>query len=216
MKLKTAHVRNYRSIRDSGEFEIEDTKTILVGPNEAGKSALLRAIQQINAPPEVGGFTPIRDYPRALFNDITSGKVKPAETPVVTAIFALLPEDVALIDQELAICSFRVTRYLDNHSTHNLVGAPQVRTFADIQSELKTLAVHVDARSAAPTDSPAYVESERIARESAGSFDCREPPYVRRVCADPTLAELRPRHGRSGRRCPDEGGLSRCPRLVYM
>ena len=140
MKLKTAHVRNYRSIRDSGEFEIEDTKTILSQPRQTGENpALLRAIQQINAPPEVGGFTPIRDYPRALFNDITSGKVKPAETPVVTAIFALLPEDVALIDQELAICSFRVTRYLDNHSTHNLVGAPQVRTFADIQSELKTL-----------------------------------------------------------------------------
>jgi predicted ATP-dependent endonuclease of OLD family len=37
MKLKTAHIQNYRSIRDTGEFDVEVAKTILVGPNEAGK-----------------------------------------------------------------------------------------------------------------------------------------------------------------------------------
>ena len=50
MKLKTAHIQNYRSVRDTGEFEIEAAKTILVGPNEAGKSAVLQALQQINPP----------------------------------------------------------------------------------------------------------------------------------------------------------------------
>lgn len=50
MLLKTVRVQNYRSIRDTGVFEIEDAKTILVGPNEAGKTAILQALQQINAP----------------------------------------------------------------------------------------------------------------------------------------------------------------------
>lgn len=62
MRLKTAHVRNYRSIRDTGVFDIEDAKTILVGPNEAGKTAILQALQRINSPEDVKGFDALRDY----------------------------------------------------------------------------------------------------------------------------------------------------------
>lgn len=158
MKLKTVHVRNFRSIRDSGEFDIEDLKTIFVGPNEAGKSALLRALQQINPPPEIGGFTPLRDYPRGLYNDITTRKVKPAETPVVTATFALSPEDIALIDPALATCGYAVTRYLDNHASYALVGAPPAPTLAAIHGDLKALAAHADTQAAARTDDAAGVK----------------------------------------------------------
>ena len=38
MKLTQARVQNYRSVRDTGWFDVEDAKTILVGPNEAGKT----------------------------------------------------------------------------------------------------------------------------------------------------------------------------------
>ena len=50
MKLQKVRVTNYRSIIDTGDFSIDETKTILVGPNEAGKTALLQAIQHLNAP----------------------------------------------------------------------------------------------------------------------------------------------------------------------
>ncbi|GAB7197415.1 AAA family ATPase [Dickeya oryzae] len=50
MRLSRVRVQNYRSIIDTGEFEVERLKTILVGPNEAGKTAILQAIQQINPP----------------------------------------------------------------------------------------------------------------------------------------------------------------------
>ncbi|MBF4323633.1 hypothetical protein EAY22_25985, partial [Vibrio anguillarum] len=43
MRLVKARVQNYRSIIDTGEFEVEKLKTILVGPNEAGKTVLLQA-----------------------------------------------------------------------------------------------------------------------------------------------------------------------------
>ena len=82
MRLINAQVTNYRSIRDSEEFEIESSKTILVGPNEAGKTAILRALQQINPPPDVAKFNPLRDYPRTSHNDITTCKVDPANTDV--------------------------------------------------------------------------------------------------------------------------------------
>src|SRR5215813_15583567 len=51
MKLKKARVQNYWSIHDTGWFDIEDDKTVIVGPNEAGKTAVLRALQTVNMPP---------------------------------------------------------------------------------------------------------------------------------------------------------------------
>jgi predicted ATP-dependent endonuclease of OLD family len=70
MRLEKARVQNYRSIYDTGIFEIEKLKTILVGPNEAGKTVILQALQQLNKPNEVAGFEALRDYPRSLYNDI--------------------------------------------------------------------------------------------------------------------------------------------------
>ena len=93
MKLIKARVQNYRSIRDTGEFEIEELKTIMVGPNEAGKTVILQALQKLNRPEGVDGFDDIRDYPRSLYNDITTGKVKSENIEVVRGYFSLDDED---------------------------------------------------------------------------------------------------------------------------
>lgn len=50
MRLTKARVQGYRSIVDTGYFDVEDGKTILVGPNEAGKTAILQALQKLNPP----------------------------------------------------------------------------------------------------------------------------------------------------------------------
>ncbi len=65
MKLITVHVTNFRSVDDSGEFNINPI-TCLVGKNEAGKSAILLALAALNS----HDSTPIslekeRDYPRS-------------------------------------------------------------------------------------------------------------------------------------------------------
>ena len=75
MRLSKARVRKYRSIHDTELFDIEWEKTILVGPNEAGKTALLEALQKLNSPEGIRGFDPLRDYPRSEYNDITTEKV---------------------------------------------------------------------------------------------------------------------------------------------
>jgi hypothetical protein len=170
MRLNVVRVQNYRSIRDSGEFDVEELKTILVGPNEAGKSVLLRAIQQINAPPEIGGFVPLRDYPRALYNDITTGKIDPAKTPVVTATFTLAPDDTQVIDDSLAGCQYRFTRYLDNHYSDGLVNAAPVPTLSDVESKLKALAAHVDGRFPTPVDGSTSVKPSGSLTEALGGL----------------------------------------------
>ena len=62
MKLIKARVTNFRSVEDSEEFEIGDL-TCLVGKNEAGKTAILRAIQGIR-PSDSFEYDRTRDYPR--------------------------------------------------------------------------------------------------------------------------------------------------------
>ena len=146
MRLKKARVRKYRSIRDTGWFDIEDLKTILVGPNEAGKTVLLQALQQINPPKGVRGFDALRDYPRSEYNDITTKKVDPANVTIVEAQFELEPQDIAAVPSEFANVTYVRGRRLDNNPWHRLEDTPPDVKYADIVKDLTRLAAHVDAR----------------------------------------------------------------------
>ncbi len=155
MLLKTVRVQNYRSIRDTGVFEIEDAKTILVGPNEAGKTAILQALQQINAPKGAKGFDPLRDYPRSSYNDISTGKVDPKDIPVATATFALDEADKKAIPERFRTAGYRYTRYLANNATHDFVGGPPAPIYGEIKNNLLRLAAHLDAQTAVAEGEPA-------------------------------------------------------------
>ncbi|WP_146345640.1 AAA family ATPase [Phaeobacter marinintestinus] len=64
MKLTHAHIRNFRSILDSGKFSISDL-CCLVGKNEAGKTATLSALQSIRPYGQAQTiFDVTEDYPR--------------------------------------------------------------------------------------------------------------------------------------------------------
>jgi predicted ATPase len=147
MRLKTARVKNYRSIRDSGTVEIEPGKTILVGPNEAGKTVFLQALQQLNPPNGVQGFDPLRDYPRSEYNDITKGRVAPKDMTVVEGHFALEEDDRALLPAEFQKCTYVVGRRLDNTRWHRLEEAPPRIEFKDIEKDLIRLAAHADSQT---------------------------------------------------------------------
>ena len=150
MRLSKARVCKYRSIHDTGWFDVESTKTILVGPNEAGKTALLKALQQLNAPKGVRGFDPLRDYPRSEYNDITTGKVVPEKVTVVEGHFALEPDDQGEIPEEFRNCTYVFGRKLDNLAWHRLEGAPPIPTYATVTKDLALLSAHVDSRFKTP------------------------------------------------------------------
>ncbi|MBE0513922.1 AAA family ATPase [Sulfurimonas sp.] len=154
MRLTKARVQNYRSIVDSGEFEVEKFKTILVGPNEAGKTVLLKALQQLNKPEDIEGFDALRDYPRSMYNDITTGKVDPTKLIVVTGYFELDEHDKALIPKEFHNCTYQFSRKLNNEATHTLIDNPEKLYFKDIKKSFSRMCAHMDEQylETSPTD----------------------------------------------------------------
>ena len=122
MKLNSARISEFQSIRDSNPFEIGDI-TCLVGKNEAGKTALLRALYRIN--PIIaseGNFDATEDYPRAdvedYRQDIEAKKREPAN--VVEATFALSDLEIQSIESEfeegiLTKAELTLTKGYDNH-----------------------------------------------------------------------------------------------------
>ena len=164
MKLKTAHIQNYRSVRDTGVFDVEASKTILVGPNEAGKTAVLQALQQINPPKGVKPFDALRDYPRAKYNDISTNKVDPKTVPVATVTFTLDDDDfAALPDSMKGIAGYSYTRYIANNSSHFLIGARNLPTVSAIRKDAARLAAHVDSRTpVADGAAPSTAETDNL------------------------------------------------------
>ena len=146
MRLSAARIQKYRSIRDTGWFDVEELKTILVGPNEAGKTAILQALQQINPPEGIPKFDVLRDYPRSEYNDVSKGIVKPEDVTVASARFALEDDDKAAIPEEFRECKYVLHRKLDNQGSHELEGGPSVPKYDDVKKDLLRLAAHVDAR----------------------------------------------------------------------
>ncbi|MGZ4883702.1 MAG: AAA family ATPase, partial [Halobacteriota archaeon] len=152
MKLVKAQVKNYRSIIDSGPFDVERSKTILVGPNEAGKTALLRALQQINPPDDVPKFEALRDYPRAHYNEIATGRIDPAKTDVVIGYFILVEYDSASVPPDFRNSIYIFGRRLDNSWWHRLESGPRPKAFAEIKNDLQRLSSHMDQNAAPATE----------------------------------------------------------------
>jgi predicted ATPase len=146
MRLTKARIRKYRSIRDTGLFDIEPGKTILVGPNEAGKSTLLEALQRINPPGTIRNFDALRDYPRAEFNEVLAGKVRLEDTTIVEGHFELDDADKKTIPAEFHDCRYVFGRRVDNTAWHVLEGGAPAIKFGDLKKDLSRLAAHVDPR----------------------------------------------------------------------
>ena len=100
MKLTKVRITEFQSIQDSNEFKIGDV-TCLVGKNEAGKTALLKALYRLNPIIEAdGNFDVMDDYPRqnvADYQDAISNKRRePAQ--VIRATYELEKGDVNAVE----------------------------------------------------------------------------------------------------------------------
>lgn len=99
MKLISAHVTNYRSILDSNPVAIGQS-TCLVGKNEAGKTAFLKALEGINSTDkDYTKYNRTENYPRRLLAEYEK-EHKGEEARVVETQWELEDADVALLVDE--------------------------------------------------------------------------------------------------------------------
>ncbi|WP_234436732.1 hypothetical protein [Streptomyces sp. NRRL F-7442] len=152
MRLSAAQVTNYRSVIDSTEFEVEPDKTIVVGANEAGKTAVLRALQQVNPPADQeNGLDALRDYPRSRYTELDRGDKEAGDVPVARATFTLDGDDIAVLhDIDAKVFAnartFELTRYLDNSRTWDLPGISRSVQWKDVSKDAARLKAHVKGR----------------------------------------------------------------------
>ncbi len=130
MKLVKARVTEFRSVNDSTEFEIGDI-TCLVGKNESGKTALLRALYKLNPIIEAdGNFDVTDDYPRRDVSDyedaIENDEREPAT--VIRATYELEEDDIKAVQDIYGNNCFNKSKPLVTLSK----GYDNKRTFNDL------------------------------------------------------------------------------------
>ena len=110
MKLKKAKVTNYKSIIDSTDVELNSI-TCLIGKNEAGKTAFLKALEGFKPTNEQHTYSVLNDYPRQ-YRSTYKPRHKDKDAQVIVTIWELEENDrLALVKEfgEEAIKSNEVT-----------------------------------------------------------------------------------------------------------
>lgn len=98
MKLTRVELHDYKSIRNSNPFSIEEDVTCLVGKNEAGKTAILQAIYRLNPIEDTTvPYDVVEDYPRSEVEDYRQAvEAKKRDHAIVAkATYTLEDNDVA-------------------------------------------------------------------------------------------------------------------------
>ena len=111
MRLRKARVQHYRAIVDSGDVEVEDRVTVLIGKNEQGKTTFLKGLASSNA----GATYKSSDLPNHLTAELE--QQKPSTIPIVTLWLEPESEDleelVRLLKTVDDVSAFKFTKYYD-------------------------------------------------------------------------------------------------------
>lgn len=116
MKLESFQVQNFRSIIDSTPIRVADI-TVLIGPNQAGKSSILQGLDKLSFDARFDAFdlTQMKGISKKYFD----GELLPENIPIATATFNLTnreAQDLVGILPELkeAPKKVAVTKTFDN------------------------------------------------------------------------------------------------------
>ncbi|MBX3619368.1 MAG: AAA family ATPase [Rhizobacter sp.] len=106
MKLVKAHITNFRSVLDTGEFKLGGV-TCLVGKNESGKTTVLQALERINpVDKSKKKFDKDLEYPRGHLAEYEE-RHPGGEATVISTTWTLDDEDVTAVEAELGEGCFR-------------------------------------------------------------------------------------------------------------
>lgn len=124
MRISRFAVRDFLSLKDSGEVVVDHSVTMLLGKNESGKSNILLALRS---------FDPEWDYEESELcrysetrDKLQRGELLPADVPLVTLRFEIDGNDrrqLAKIDPTLrGAKTLMATKHFDNHYTVEIDG----------------------------------------------------------------------------------------------
>jgi predicted ATPase len=134
VKVEAFRVRNYKRNEDTGWITCRDL-TVLVGKNEAGKSAVLEGLSKVK-PSDGEGYDGLREFPRHRF----TSEFDSQDWPVGSVRLRLDDDDRADlegIEPELAgVTTAQVTRHYSGRRTVGFEPSPE------IPDVTKTMAMH--------------------------------------------------------------------------
>jgi hypothetical protein len=122
MRLLSVRIQDFRCIEDSTEFPITDV-TCLVGKNESGKTAILKALYKLK--PDVASkerFEPATDYPKRKWRP---EQPIPDNPPTLTTKWKLEAADVAELEKQfgtgiLTDHTFTITKGYENKRLYTI------------------------------------------------------------------------------------------------
>lgn len=122
MKLTRAHVTKYKSIEDSTVVDIDKNVTVMVGVNEAGKSAFLESLYKAESVMDDDEYNQVFDYPRKDWLTYKRRADQDKSSVVAVLSYELEPDEISAIENELGddVLNgnvYKVTHYIDNTST---------------------------------------------------------------------------------------------------
>lgn len=122
MRLLNVRVQDFWCVDDSTEFPISDV-TCLVGKNESGKTALLKALHKLK--PDAASkeqFVPSKDYPKRKWRPDVAPPVNP---PAVSTTWQLDASDISELEKKfgsgvIADRTFTLTKGYDNARRYSI------------------------------------------------------------------------------------------------
>lgn len=147
MQLKTFRVKNFRSIKDSGEINVSHI-TALLGRNESGKSNLLRGLYSLNPLDRFEVLDPIKNFPRdRRLEECTN------DTEVVDTTWLLDESDkeelLDILPRATNVTKVNVSRH---YGERHYVEFPELKKIAfdedDVRAKVKKVASGMRAKAA--------------------------------------------------------------------
>lgn len=172
MKLSKVHITEFQSIQNSKPFEIGDV-TCLVGKNEAGKSAILKALYRLKPINDSdGAFDVTDDYPRRNVtdyqDDVQAGRRTPAT--VVAATYQLDPADIKAVTDVFGpkcfkekVPSFTLSKGYDIK-----------RTFSGLQVDSQAVLKHLVDSAGLPSQLQTDLHGKQSASEMVAHLESAE------------------------------------------
>ncbi len=169
MKLSSARVQHFKSINDSGDVSIDPEVTVLVGQNEAGKTAFLQALYK--ARPADGGeeYDLEMDYPRRALADYE--ELHGGNSAVVAKFtYKLEPEEIAAINDDLGCRALTADTFTVTHTYDGTTIGVHAEEQLYVQYVLSGASLPDEVKSTL-----AGVKSEKELWSTLGETDSRGP-----------------------------------------